>query len=80
MGLNEGDEVIVGVEGDAIRIQTREAALDRVQRMVRERLGEGRMPSEELIAERREEARREEGGSEEGSEARARNRETAQGG
>lgn len=31
MGLNEGDEVIVGVEGDAIRIQTREAALDRVQ-------------------------------------------------
>lgn len=60
LGLSEGDEVLVGVEGNAIRIQTREAALDRVQQMVREKLGEGRMLSEELIAERREEARREE--------------------
>lgn len=63
LGLSDGDEVLVGVEGDAIRIQTREAALDRVQRMVRGRLGEGRTPSEELIAERREEARREDEGS-----------------
>ena len=48
--------MVVGVEGDSIRIQTRDAAIDRAQRMVRERLGEGRMPSGELIAERREEA------------------------
>lgn len=60
MGLMEGDEVVVGVDGDCIRIQTRDAAIDRAQRMVREKLGEGRMPSEELIAERREEARSEE--------------------
>lgn len=51
--------MLIGVDGGAIRIQTREAAIDRVQHMVRERLGEGRSPSEELIAERREEARRE---------------------
>lgn len=61
LGLSEGDEVLIGVEGDAIRIQTREAAIDRAQRLVRAKLGEGRMPSEELIAERREEARREDG-------------------
>lgn len=59
LGLAEGDEVIVGVEGNSIRVQTRDAAIDRAQRMVRERLGEGRRPSEELIAERREEARSE---------------------
>lgn len=56
LGLSEGDEVVVGVDSDSIRIQTRDAAIDRAQRMVRERLGEGRMLSEELIAERREEA------------------------
>ena len=64
LGLSEGDEVLVGIEDGAIRIQTREAAIDRVQQMVRGKLGEGRNLSEELIAERRDEARRED---EEGS-------------
>ena len=59
LGLSEGDEVLVGVEDGAIRIQTREAAIDRVQHMVREKLGEGRNLSRELIEERREDARRE---------------------
>lgn len=59
LGLSEGDEVLVGIEDGAIRIQTREAAIDRVQQMVRDRVGEGRNLSDELIAERREEARRE---------------------
>lgn len=59
LGLSEGDEVLVGIEDEAIRIQTREAAIDRVQQMVRERLGEGRNLSQELIAERRDEAQRE---------------------
>lgn len=59
LGLSEGDEVLVGIEDGAIRIQTREAAIDRVQKMVRGRVGEGRDLSGELIAERREEARRE---------------------
>lgn len=65
MGLSEGDEVLVGIEGKSIRIQTREAAIDRVQHMVRDRIGEGRNLSGELIAERRAEARREKAGHEE---------------
>ena len=49
LGLSEGDEVLVGIEGGAIRIQTREAAIDRVQHMLRDRLDEGRSPSNELF-------------------------------
>lgn len=64
LGLAEGDEVVVGVEDGGLRIESRDAAIDRVQRKVRERLGgygeSGRMLSEELISERREEARKEE--------------------
>ncbi|WP_047865492.1 AbrB/MazE/SpoVT family DNA-binding domain-containing protein [Rubrobacter aplysinae] len=59
LGLSEGDEVLVGLESGAITIQSREAAIDRVQRMVREKVGEGRNLSGELITERREEERRE---------------------
>ena len=59
LGLSEGDEVLVGISEGAIRIQTREAAIDRVQHMLRDRIGEGRSPSNELIEERREEVRRE---------------------
>jgi AbrB family looped-hinge helix DNA binding protein len=59
LGLSDGDEVIVGIEGGALRIESRDDAIRRVQRKVRERFGEGRSLSEELIAERREEARAE---------------------
>lgn len=59
LGLSDGDEVIVGIEDGALRIESRDAAVRRVQRKVRERFGEGRSLSEELIAERREEARAE---------------------
>lgn len=38
----------------------RDRDIERAQRIVRERFGEGRSPSEELIRERREEAAREE--------------------
>lgn len=62
LGLAEGDEVIMGIADGAIRIESRDAAIERTQRMVRERLGEGRTPSEELIRERREEASREAAG------------------
>lgn len=61
LGLSEGDEVLVGIENGAITVQSREAAIDRVQKMVRERIGEGRSLSGELIAERREEAATEHG-------------------
>jgi bifunctional DNA-binding transcriptional regulator/antitoxin component of YhaV-PrlF toxin-antitoxin module len=60
LGFSEGDEVIVGIEGRALRIESRDEAVRRVQQKVRERFGEGRSLSEELIAERREEARTEE--------------------
>lgn len=60
LGLSEGDEVLVGIESGAITIQSREAAIDRVQKLVRERVGEGRSLSGELIAERREEEKQEE--------------------
>ncbi len=59
LGLAEGDEVVVGVEGSALRIESRDAAIDRVQRKVRERLGDGRSLSAELISERRDEAAKE---------------------
>ncbi len=62
LGLVEREEVVVGVENGAMRIETRDAAIDREQRKVRERFGyepDWRL-SEELIAERREEALREE--------------------
>jgi len=56
LGLSEGDEVVVGIEGGALRIESRDEAIGRVQRMVRERFGEGRSLSEELIAQRHKEA------------------------
>ena len=59
LGLSDGDEVVVGIEGGALRIESRDDAIRRVQRMVRERFGEGRRLSEELIADRREEAKAE---------------------
>lgn len=66
LGLAEGDEVLVGISEGAIRIQTREAAIDRVQHMLRDRIGEGRSPMNELIEERREEAWREDEESRDG--------------
>lgn len=49
-------------EGEVIRIESRDDAIRRVQCKVRERFGEGRSLSEELIAERREEAEELRGG------------------
>ncbi len=59
LGLSEGDEVVVGVEDGGLRIESRDAAIDRVQRKVREHFGDGQSLSEELISERRDEARKE---------------------
>jgi hypothetical protein len=42
-----------------LRIESRDAAIDRVQRKVREHFGDGQSLSEELISERRDEARKE---------------------
>jgi AbrB family looped-hinge helix DNA binding protein len=60
LGLVDGDEVLVGMEEGAIRIQTRKASLERARRLVRPYVGGGRPSmSEELLLERRAEAERE---------------------
>lgn len=60
LGLVEGVDLVIGVEDGALRIESSDEAIKRVQQMVRGRLGEGRTPSEELILERKAEVRAEE--------------------
>ena len=59
MGLKPGDEVILVLENDILRMVSPRKALARVQEMVRKYVPEGVSLSEELIKERREEANRE---------------------
>lgn len=57
LGLVDGDEVLVGMEEGAIRIQTRKASLERARRLVRPYVVDGGPSmSEELSRERRTEA------------------------
>ena len=60
LGLKVGDEVILVLEGEEVRLLTRRQAIKRAQEMVRRYVPEGRSLSEELIAERRAEVEREE--------------------
>ena len=59
VGINTGDEVILRVEDDELRITTLKKRLERAQRLVRKYIKPGISLSDELIAERRREARRE---------------------
>jgi len=59
VGINAGDEVILRVEDDELRITTLKKRLERAQRLVRKYIKPGLSLSDELIAERRREARRE---------------------
>lgn len=59
LGINIGDEVILRVEDDELRITTLKKRLERAQRLVRKYIKPGVSLSDELIAERRREARRE---------------------
>lgn len=60
LGLEDGDEVLVGMDEGAIRIQSRKASLERARRLVRPYVGGGGPSmSEELSRERRAEAERE---------------------
>jgi len=59
VGINAGDEVILRVEDDELRITTLKKSLERAQRLVRKYIKPGISLSDELIAERRREARRE---------------------
>jgi AbrB family looped-hinge helix DNA binding protein len=62
LGIGEGDEVIVSLAGDELRIVTRDAAIRRVQAMIARYVPKDVSLVEELIAERRREAAREESG------------------
>jgi AbrB family looped-hinge helix DNA binding protein len=56
LGLKPGDEVVLVLEEDEIRVVSTRQAIARAQAMVRQYIPAGRSLSQELIRERREEA------------------------
>ena len=65
MGLNAGDSVLMDVEDGVLRIESHRARIRRIQQEFAPYAKPGVLASDELIAERREEARREEARREE---------------
>lgn len=59
LGIKPGDSVELRIEDHELRISTRRARIRRAQARARQYIPEGVLLSEELSAERREEARRE---------------------
>lgn len=59
LGLKAGDEVILRIEDDELRITTMERRLARARRIIRKYIPADVSLVDELIAERREAARRE---------------------
>jgi AbrB family looped-hinge helix DNA binding protein len=59
MGFKSGDTLLLRVEGDVLVLESQQARIRRIQENLNRLIPEGRVLSEELIAERREEARRE---------------------
>jgi AbrB family looped-hinge helix DNA binding protein len=59
LGINAGDEVVLRMEDDELRITTLKRRLERAQRLVRKHVKPGTSLVDELIAERREAAKRE---------------------
>lgn len=59
MGITPGDTVIVEMDEGELRVRSLSSAIRRVQERMRESNPEGRLLSEELIADRRAEADRE---------------------
>jgi len=53
LGINAGDEVLLRIEGDELRITTLKRRLERAQRLVRKHVRPGTSLVAELIAERR---------------------------
>ena len=54
LGINIGDEVVLRIENDELRITTLKRNLERVQRLVRKHVKPGTSLVDELIRERRE--------------------------
>ena len=59
LGINLGDEVVLRMEDDELRITTVKRRVERAQRLVRKHVKRGTSLVDELIAERREAARNE---------------------
>jgi AbrB family looped-hinge helix DNA binding protein len=57
LGINIGDEVVLRMEDDELRITTLKRRVERAQRLVRKHVERGASLVDELIAERREAAR-----------------------
>jgi AbrB family looped-hinge helix DNA binding protein len=59
LGINIGDELVLRIEDDELRISTLKRSIERAQRLVRQHVKPGTSLADELIAERREAAKRE---------------------
>jgi AbrB family looped-hinge helix DNA binding protein len=59
MGINVGDEVVLRMEDNELRILTLKRRIERAQHLVRQHVKPGTSLVDELIAERREAAKRE---------------------
>jgi AbrB family looped-hinge helix DNA binding protein len=59
LGINAGDEIVLRMEDDELRITTLKRRIERAQRLVRKHVKPGASLVDELIAERREAAKRE---------------------
>lgn len=59
LGVQEGDELLVRLEGQELRLYTRAEAIRQAQARLRQHIPAGRSLSEELVTERRVEAARE---------------------
>ncbi len=59
LGINLGDEVVLRLEDDELRITTMKRRIERAQRLVRRHVKPGTSLVDELLAERREAARNE---------------------
>ena len=57
LGLNPGDTLYLKAEGDTLTVESHRARIRRVQESLRQLIPPDRLLSEELIAERREEAK-----------------------
>ena len=57
LGIKAGDEVILRMEDDELRITTMKARIERAQRRIRKYVKPGVSLADELIAERREAAK-----------------------
>jgi AbrB family looped-hinge helix DNA binding protein len=59
LGIRTGDEVVLRIENDELRISTLKRNIQRAQQLVRRHVKPGASLAGELIAERREAAKRE---------------------